>query len=264
MKLEESKTINLNQTSKTVHVWIPEQKMKPTNDFILTCQTDNDSVEEAKYQDYPMTRWLIVAVELVQQARNMKKSDAYVWELIQAYKFAYIKAQIMTSSSCNTEIMRWTYFAKVMDHMGLNSSVAQFASHGDNLTEYRHNVTSDGLKVPFWFFSFMIYCPPENSLELFTFFDNLIGAESPRTVILAAVNGLKSTHISKLERNKKDVEELYENMDIMFRFRSGEALVGLTIEADLRVMMDRNLTVVEKLRQNITDCLDNRKCHQGG
>ena len=148
--------------------------------------------------------------------------------------------------------------------MGLNFSVAQFASHGNDLTEYRHNVTSDGLKVPFWFFSFMIYCPPENSLELFTFFDNLIGVESPRTVIQAAVNGLESTHISKSENNKKDVEELYKNMDIMFSFRSGEALVGLSTESDLRVMMDGNLTVVEKLRQNITDCLDTRKCHQGG
>ena len=259
VKIKESTTVFMNLTN-ALHVWVSQN----ISGFSFSWDTEDKDKIEALYQDEKEARWFSVVVNMVYQARQRKISNTYMLQVVNVYKHAYIESQIMTTQTCKTENMRWTYFAKVMEYMGLNSTVAQFASHGDDISMYKHNVTTDDLSISFYLFTFMIYCPPDNALELYAFFHHLVEAENPRTVIQATVSSLQSNFVTVSEEHRNNVKTLYQELDMMFRFRSDEALVGLSTDADLTFMMDRNLTALLKSKNNITKCLDTSHCDVSG
>ena len=265
VKLTESRTITINQGINTFHIWIhPQNITSPISFSWKISDSEGHEHDLPKYLYDPSTQWFTVVVDMVWQAKQKNISDSDLASTAYAYQNAYIAGQIMTSTTCTTQKMRWTYFAKVMEYLDLDATVAQLARNGGNLSEYRHNLTTEDM----WFsfinlYSMMIFCPPDNSLELFIFYSKLAKEENPRTVIQATVNTLNSPLVTKSDIHKNHVEELYRQLDIMFEFQSGEAVLGLSTETDIRNMMGNNLTALKKQRESFNRCLKMSRCHPG-
>ena len=64
---------------------------------------------------------------------------------------------------------------------------------------------------------------------------------------------------TNLDTHNSCVDDLYYQLDIMFKFQSGEALMGLFTETEIRKMMDNNFTALKNKRDNLTICQKTRQ-----
>ena len=74
---------------------------------------------------------------------------------------------------------------------------------------------------------------------------------------------MKSPLITQSSMQRDYVEELYRQLDMMFDFKSGEVLVGLSTEAQLKALIDKNMTALKKIIGNVIACLTTEQCNQG-
>ena len=127
-----------------------------------------------------------------------------------------------------------------------------------NLTRF----SEKDLEVGFKTFLANTYCPDKNVAKVYLFLRNLLSHHTPRTIIQAIINLVKSETIQGTT-SQDAANKFYKEMDAFFHFDYGKNLLATSSRAQLQEMINKDHPFFTDHKLDIHSCLMNNmtSCH---
>lgn len=121
--------------------------------------------------------------------------------------------------------------------------------------------TDEDIELGFEAYAAQVFCPSEETQQMFLFVDNLIKTQSPRTLIKATVNTIESEKV-KENANRKRIGQFYESLDEIFKFKFGKLLLAITSTSGLKRMREKEVPYFSSYEKKLDKCLEKDKCNK--
>ena len=127
---------------------------------------------------------------------------------------------------------------------------------GDN-SSYSGNITSVDIENGLIAYALLLFCPNEAS-KVGHFMEQLVLNSTPRDLLLGVVNSLHSDHLS---RNDRDLlNQFFKEVNQVLGLTFGRVLLALSTQAQLEVMLAKDLPYVTDYAIDIQQCLSQNNC----
>ena len=143
--------------------------------------------------------------------------------------------------------MKKVFYSKVFDELDIQMI-------GDNTLK---TLTEEDIETGFMLFSAIIFC--SEPVALSQFLHNLLSAQSPRTIIQATVNTLKSDNINEI-RTRILLNNFYLALDKKFHFQYGKILLATSSSQQFDRLITKGWSFFSRYKQEIEQCLKNTSC----
>ena len=163
------------------------------------------------------------------------------------------KAKLITSgflqynSMCLGGQVRKGFYPLVFDELHLQV----------NSDKMLKTITEEDKEAGFMLFSAIIFC--SEPVALSQFLHNLISAQSPRTIIQATVNTLKSDNINEII-TRIFLNNFYLALDKKFHFQYGKILLAISSPQQFDRLITKGWSFFSHYKQDIEQCLKNNSC----
>ena len=120
------------------------------------------------------------------------------------------------------------------------------------------SITQEDIRMGFSIYSATVFCG-NTPKKLYMFFNKLISTETPRTLLLALVNTIRSTSVQAFS-DKTQLNKLYEAIDRAFQLSYGNLLLATSSKKDLLWMLHNEWQFFTKYKTNLHECLHSNTC----
>ena len=114
-------------------------------------------------------------------------------------------------------------------------------------------ITREDIKIGFSIFAVFVHC--SESIPLSNFLHRLVSSQSPRTIIQATVNTVKTGDL-KDSVDKRGMSQFYEALDQIFNLQLGKILLAVSSPEEIKTMMDRDMPYFTKYKKEIEPCIN--------
>ena len=110
-------------------------------------------------------------------------------------------------------------------------------------------------------FSVLHFCSPSltESIKLETFYEKLLDDGNTKTLLLATVNNMLKGNV-KSKYNKDVLNQIFDELDHVYNFMLGPAILSLASTAQLRQLENSDIHFLEGFSQDIQHCLQDPSC----
>ena len=123
-------------------------------------------------------------------------------------------------------------------------------------------ITDEDIRVGFSIYSATVFCA-NTPKKLYTFFSNLVSTETPRTLLLALVNTIRSTSVHR-SSDKTELNKLYDAIDEILQLSYGDLLLATSSKEDILTMLHNEWPFFTKYKAELEDCLRSNACQGVG
>ena len=120
------------------------------------------------------------------------------------------------------------------------------------------SITQEDIRMGFSIYSATVFCR-NTPKKLYTFFSNLLSTETPRTILLALVNTIRSTSVHVFS-DKNQLNKLYHAIDRILQLSYGNLLLATSSKEDLLSMLHNEWPFFTKYKTELEECLHSSSC----
>ena len=131
-----------------------------------------------------------------------------------------------------------------------------------DLSKVNQKISKEDLNLGYELFSYLIYCDKnvmEEALNLNHFHLHLLSRYTPRGIIQATMNNLRSGKI-KERKNIALVKQFYKKLYIKYSLELGRVAIALSTKLELQEMMRQDFPYLESFSKEIRNCFDRNDC----
>ena len=119
-------------------------------------------------------------------------------------------------------------------------------------------ITNEDIKLGFVVHSATVFCL-NTPKQLYKFFFDLVTQETPRSILLALVNTVRSTNV-KSYSDKLLLNKFYLSLDKVLRLSYGNVLLASSSNEDLQKMMENSWSFFANNTETVDKCLRGEQC----
>ena len=119
-------------------------------------------------------------------------------------------------------------------------------------------ITDEDVKVGFVIYSATVFCS-NTPKQLYKFFSDLVSRETPRSILLALVNTITSTHV-KSYSDKLLLNKFYLSLDKVLKLAYGDILLVSSSKEDLKKMIDHDWPFFTNNTGMVHKCIRGDQC----
>ena len=127
-----------------------------------------------------------------------------------------------------------------------------------NKTTSHQKLTNEDMKAGFVIYSATVFCA-NTPKQLYKFFFNLVSKETPRSMLLALVNTVRSKSVKDFS-NQLQLNRFYFAMDRVLKLMYGDILVATSSKADLQGMINNGWPFFTNNTEMVKKCILGNFC----